>query len=133
MIGANPVAAFVATIVMVAFGIVWYSPMLFGKRWAAEVGVLDNTLAVRALVAKFVIHAASMFVALYTISMLVALIDPKRLAPVIAALLLAGAFVILQSGVVIWEKRSLPYFLVNASYSAFSIFAGVSVVLYWPW
>lgn len=133
MLPFDIIAVAAATIVMTAFGIVWYSPMLFGKIWAREAGIGGDAPTPKVLLAKFATHMIFLFVTLAMLSWLLAMIDTKVVEPVLSAAMVAGAFALLGAGVVIWEKRSLAYFWVNTLYASLAIFGGVSVVLYWPW
>lgn len=45
----NPLAIAVAAVVSAALGAAWYSPLLFGPRWMAELGKTQDQLGYRAL------------------------------------------------------------------------------------
>lgn len=133
--GINEMAVIVTAILSVAVGSIWYSPLVFGEIWmrgarlTAEdielsrgqllrlisIGILGNTIFFTVL-AWFVSFTHEFGVSLWSFAF------------VSAALVTASTVILL-----LWEKRPLLHILVHIGYFTFVIFAGMSVIAYWPW
>ena len=131
MDGLNLVAAVVAAVSTFAVGGLWYSPLLFGVRWMAYVGLSE---------AEIGSGAARVFGAAFVLQLVMALNLAAFLGPepslgfATAASFAAGfGWVALGMGVTyLFERRPLGLWLINGGYHMVS-FVLMGVVLGgWP-
>jgi hypothetical protein len=106
----NPLAVFVAGLLHMATGIVWFAPRLFGNSWARLTGQ-DLKPAAQWLVAGFLGHQA---IAL-ALAVIVGLANATTVAGgiVVAVLVWAGFVVTLEIGELIWEKIPFTLFAIR--------------------
>ncbi len=131
----NEVAILVSSILAIAIGSVWYSPLLFGTKWMHAAGLTDSDLQIsRAQLLKLVASAiVANLVLFYALAQLIARFDLEGETMWGTGVLLTiflGGFIITS---VIWEKRPISYVLIHIGYAAVVIFGGMAVIAYWPW
>lgn len=131
MFESNFFAVLTATLLALAIGVVWYSPWACGHIWMKAVGLRDADLE-HGVWHRFVAGFIAQFVLLYAVVYLTHMMRPTVSAWTTLAFL-ALAFLAMQSGTVIWERKSLAYFLVNSAYTIVVVVGCSAVVLYWPW
>ena len=133
MYGISLLPIVIATVLSVLIGAVWYSKQLFGAIWAHEAGVDVSTLGeqkVRTLAAS----ALQQFVSVYILAHIILIADafPGVTAftgGVWVAILVAAA----GMSPVIFEKKSVTYFLVTTGYTVVTIVVSTLVISRWPW
>lgn len=136
MIDVNLVAIVAATVVTMAIATVWYSPSVFGKRWMKDVGITDEDIEAKkqGMWKRFLAASVAQFIVLYILSFFLVIADAFDGTTAIGA---AVWITILVAGVsvsaVIWEKKTLQYFLINAGYAAVTLVGGGAIIFYWPW
>ncbi len=131
MFESNFFAVLTATLLALAIGVVWYSPWVCGRIWMKAVGLSDADLE-RGVWHRFVAGFIAQFVLLYAVVVLTSMMR-STISVWTALLFLALAFLAMQSGTVIWERKSLAYFLVNSAYTIAVVVGCSAIVLYWPW
>lgn len=133
--GINIIAVLGTSCFMLASATVWYSPLLFGKRWLSELGVTEAEI--EASRQNVYVHLTLMglgyAVALTGLATLLRLVSTL---PISAFELGVGASVIVAALVgttVLWENRSRWYFFITAGYYTYFIVVGILLLSYWPW
>lgn len=123
------------TFFMMALATVWYSPMLFGKRWISEARITDTMLASAESQAgkHMVLTFCSYAVMLFMLALVVAYAPRVGLQPLEAA----GLIVLFVSAgaipAALFEGRSIRYFGIQAGFYSIFIVVGVALLEYWPW
>ncbi len=135
MIEVNEIAIFATALLALALGSIWYSPLVFGPYWQKSAGLSDADLALspRELVRSLIVPLFSNIVVLTIIAYLVRfaeLYEISSIRLVSGVILLLGASV---ASMVVWEKRSLMYFVIHTGYAALVVSMGFGVITYWPW
>jgi len=131
----NEVSVLVTTILAIAVGSIWYSPLLFGNMWMEAAGLKNTDLemsgkvVVRSLFGAFIAN----FLFILAIAQFVGIADASGISVWSVSSLLLLLLVASLSSAVIWEKRSFMYLVIHGGYSAFVIFGGIAVIAYWPW
>ena len=110
MSNINLLAVFVAGIIHMATGLIWFMPGIFGKRWM-ELTKQDLKPARQWIVAGFIGHQ----VIAYTLAVIIYLADATTVSEgiIIAVLLWVGFIVTLETGELIWEKIPFRLFLIR--------------------
>ncbi len=131
----SEIAVLVSSLLAVAVGSIWYSPLVFGKYWMDAIGLTeaDITTPRKQVVKLFVFGFLAHTVLLYVLARFVAFaVDAGesvwRFAFLITVLLCATLGIS-----AVWEQRSLMYFCINACYTAIVVYGGVAILAYWPW
>ncbi len=125
----------VSSLLAIAIGSIWYSPIFFGKYWMQAVGFSEADLDIsqkqtaKFLGFGFLAHLVLFFALAKFVSHAVVFEEPIWPIAGLLVLLLSAAMAVL----VIWERRPLSYLCINIGYSAIVIFGGMSVIAYWPW
>lgn len=131
----NEIAILVSTLLAIAVGSIWYSPLVFGKHWQKAAGLTDADLELTKPMFLRLLSVA--FVS--NVCMLFALAHAVRFADMydVPILHLIASIVVLLGGsvvsMVVWEKRSYMYFAIHIGYIALVATLGVLVISYWPW
>ena len=123
----------VATVAAMVIGMVWYSPKVFGVIWAKEAN-LDTSSPPEGMWKMVLASVLQNFVIIYVLAHFIALIRAYHSAdPFVIAIWAVVLVVTSQLSVVLWEKRSLTYFMLNAGYVAVMLLAAASIIIKWPW
>ena len=135
MFEVSLVPVIVATIVAMLLGMAWYSQKMFGAVWAREAGVDMNAEGASEGMGKQVLSGAIQnFVIIYILAHFLLLAEAY---PGADAMLGAAWMVILVAathvGAVIWERKSLTYFSINAGYLVVMIIVASLILTRWPW
>jgi len=128
----NYLAVFVAAIVNMIVGFVWYVPFLFGKKWLAtlpqetvqkiEIGNKKNMFPTMILA-----FAGSLLTA-YVLAVFVG-VGATWTNAVVGALFIWLGFSLPSSlGLVLWEKKSWTYFFINTAYNLV-VFVVMAVII----
>jgi len=131
----NEVAVITSTIVALAIGSIWYSPLLFGQQWMRAVGMTDEELDASKdqIPRMFFLAILANLVALFIVAQFIALSKQAGMSLQHIAVLLIfviGAFI---SNAIIWEEKPLSYLFINVGYVAVVILEGIAIIGYWPW
>ena len=135
MFEVSLVPVIVATVVAMLIGMAWYSQKVFGVVWAKEAGLDPNTQDGNDGMGKQVLSGAIQnFVIIYILAHFLLLAEAypgadAMLGAAWMAILVAATHV----GAVIWERKSLTYFAINAGYLAVIIIVASLILTRWPW
>jgi hypothetical protein len=117
----NLLAIFVAALSAFILGSIWYSPLLFAKRWMKETGITEestkNTNMIKLFGLAFILSlVASFFLAMF--------IGPNAGAGfgALAGFMAGLGWVFTFMGIsYLFEARTMAHFLINALYSVTSL------------
>ena len=131
----NPLAVIGVSCFMVALGMLWYSDYLFKKPWLMTLKLTDYDLQenVKHSLRLIFLTVVSYLVTIYLLALLVAYAQLFDLSVQKLAILLALGWTSLFAGFVLWERRSLAYFLITAGFGIVFILASICFLYYWPW
>ncbi len=131
----NELAIVVSALLALAVGSIWYSPLLFGKLWQQAANLSDaelefsHSLLTRSLIVGFL----SNVVLMYVIASLLRVVEEARFSPVLLAVFLIALFGASVASQVMWEKKSLMYFVIHVGYGILIVLVGTTVLTLWPW
>ncbi len=135
MTDVNEVAVLVSAILALAVGSIWYSPLVFGTHWQKATGLTDADLAIT----KGVLFRSLIFALITNILVLFVIAELVRYREMygfsyiklgVGVVALLGASI---ANMVVWEKRSLAYFLIHLGYAVVIVTMGIVIFTYWPW
>lgn len=133
--GINELSIIVTSLLAVAVGSIWYSPVLFLKPWLRAIGrdMSDMNMPERTLVflafCNFVLNLG--LFTLLAVSMRVAEKVGVSLIE-LSAFYIAFAAAVVVTGA-LWEKRGPRFILITVGYLAVLILGGLHVIAFWPW
>ena len=125
--GVNLIGVLVAAVTSMLFGMIWYSPKVFGKRWMNLAGISKR----KAKEAKEKGMALNMFFAfvsqIVTAGVLSVFLLYAGAASILASLLVAfllwlGFVATTQIGSVLWEQKPWGLYTLNSLYSLLNLF-----------
>ena len=124
--GLNIVGIFVAAIVAMVVGMLWYSPKLFGNKWISYVGFSKKKIKeakeegmTKQLIIAFIAQLCT--ATLLSIFMSYAGATNIFAGVLIAVLLWLGFAATNQINVVLWERKPWGLFLVNTGHTLFNL------------
>lgn len=118
-----------AAVVHFVIGMLWYSPLLFVKPWAKEAGISEADMNKKEGMAITLMSAlASSLVMAYVLMKFLPAGGDLKAALKVGAWLWLGFFATSQLGSVLWMKKSLQFYAINAGYWLVSLLA-ISAVL----
>lgn len=131
--GVNFVGVLVAAIVAMLFGLVWYSPNLFGKKWMKYVGISQRKAKENKEKGRFLQILGGFISQILMAGILSVFLLYTGAASIVASLFIAfllwlGFIVTTQISVVLWERKPLGLFFLNALQSLGSLFV-MAIVL----
>ncbi|WP_167747186.1 DUF1761 domain-containing protein [Cohnella luojiensis] len=111
-------AVFIATIATMVLGFLWYSPVLFGKAWAKQVGLkMEEMSGGNPL--TYILTALTVLVGVWILALLLTLTDSR---------MDYGLYIGLLLGVAVSAKIGMNYLFENHSFALFLITAGYHIV-----
>jgi hypothetical protein len=135
MIEINQLAILVASLLGVAVGSIWYSPLVFGTAWMKSVGITPEDLeSLRSRLAPALGWALTTNLIFFFL--LAHALRLAESAAVSEALLGFGLVVFIgaaMSSMVVWEKRPLTYVLIHVGYASVLVAGGIGILKWWPW
>jgi hypothetical protein len=125
----------VATVVAILIGMAWYSQKVFGAVWAKEADISPASQGESENMGKQVLSGAIQnFVIIYILAHFLLLAEAYPGADaLIGAVWMAILVAATHVGSVIWERKSLTYFAINAGYLAVIIIVSALILTRWPW
>lgn len=131
----NEIAVLGTAFFMMAVAMIWYSEYLFQKPWMQSVGLTLSDIEKAAPYVKrnIAISFGSYVVAVYLIAGAIGYAEVMEAAVQKVAVLLAFGFAALLLGFVVWEQRSLRYYLITVGFSTVFILGSSFFLYYWPW
>ena len=132
----NLFAVATATLMSMALGIIWYSPMVCGTWWMEIVGVREEDIASGVIergwrfLAGFVLHFIVLASVAYLLRVLgeVTGVSFVRIMVTLSMLIVAG-----YVSMVIWENKSIRYLGIAGGYALLFLWVGAAIIEYWPW
>lgn len=134
MVDVNYIAVIVAAIAAFAAGMVWYSPMLMGKKYMKVMGKSEKDMKKEmkgmngAMVKGFIMNLLMAYIlaTLFGITGVYTLMDGLQGA----FWIWLGFVVTTLYGAVIWEKKSMDWFIISAGhYLVAMLVMGIVLVL----
>jgi len=117
----NWLAIIVAAISAFVLGGLWYSPLMFVKRWMKETGITEEDTKNTNMIKLFGLAFLMSFIAAFFLAMF---IGPKAGAGfgALAGFMAGFGWVFTFMGIsYLFESRTLVHFLINATYSVLSL------------
>lgn len=131
----NEVSVLVAAIVAAAVGSIWYSPLLFGSVWMKSIGLTleEGELPKKEMMTAAVKGVCVQIIFFFIVAEYIAVSEVYNfsLMKMGLSLIILASVYLLQS--VIWERRTMAYFLIQIGYVTLSLLGGIAIIAYWPW
>jgi hypothetical protein len=128
-------AVIVATIAFWALGALWYSPVLFGKKWQKEVGLSDETLKKSNMTLVFGLSFVLMFIMVLGMSFTLMLHKPENVTWVNGlrlGIFVAIVFSMATMGInYLYQRRSLVLWLIDGFYMIIGL--GIAGIILGAW
>jgi len=113
-------AIVLATLSAFVLGSLWYSKLLFGKRWMKETGITEESAKQASMLKTFGLSFVLLFFAAFFLAMFVG--TGAGVFGAVAGFMAGLGWVFTFMGVVyLFEFRTLALFLINACYSVISL------------
>lgn len=132
----NAAAVLVSALVVFFIGALWYSPVMFVKPWMKSLGMSEkdmkkggNAMMLRSMVLGFLSYALMAFVLAHFVSYME--VSTAKDGAVLGFWVWLGFVGTTQLGSVLWEKKSLTYFLINTSYSLLALLVMGAILAHW--
>ncbi|HVM30442.1 MAG TPA: DUF1761 domain-containing protein [Candidatus Limnocylindrales bacterium] len=125
----NWLAVLLAAVAGVVIGFVWYMPAVFGKRWVAASGIEMPTGAVSPAV--YVGPIVQGLLAAYVLALFAGAADIVG-GIVIAAVIWIGFVATTSFNAVIFERRRVEYWAINAGYVLVSLLVMGAIIGFFP-
>lgn len=140
MIDVNFVAVIVAAIASFVLGWLWYSPLLFGKMWMKEMGVSQaeqekgKKEMQKKMLPVMVGGLISQLVMAYVLAHVIAMGMLAEIGSGISSgfWMWLGFVATVQLGMILWEGRTVKYYLINVTYWLAGLIAMAAIITYWP-
>lgn len=117
----NWLAIAVAAVSAFGLGAIWYSPLLFVKRWMKESGITEESAKEANMLKIFGLSFLLSFVASFFLALFIGA-DAGGGFGTLAGFMAGLGWVFTFMGITyLFERRSLAHFLINASYSVASL------------
>jgi len=128
----NLYAVFVAALLSMVLGSLWYSPLLFGKAWMRLRGQTTKVKDMSFPPSKMIIEFVCSLVTAFVLGLFAFLLPGTVYAAVIFALTLwVGFYITMLLGEVLWEDKPFGLFLINASFRLLSLVVMTTVLVMW--
>jgi hypothetical protein len=131
----NLVAVLVVTLISMAIGWLWYSPVLFGKAWMSALGKAEADKDAMKKSAPYALTSelVATFVKMYVLAKLIAfaMVDAGSQAALIALWLWLGFVVTTNLSVVTFEGRSKTAYLISMASQAVIMVVAAVVLAMW--
>ena len=123
-------------VLSMAFGALWYSPVLFGNLWAKLSGLASHQMddaEKKSMIKTYILHFIFILIGVYVLAHFIALQDVETVPEVLTL----GFWIWLgfQTPVVIssllWEKKPFTLFILNATHNIIALWiSGITLVLF---
>ena len=131
----NEIAVLTSTLLALAVGSIWYSPIMFGNIWARTTDLSPTEpFPPRALVVRLVFLTSLVnLIAIFVLAELVEVARVHNFSMWILASLLLLYVVAQLLHIVIWEQKPLSYVGIHFGYSCIVVYGAMAVIAWWPW
>jgi len=117
----NWLAIIVAALSAFAFGSIWYSPLLFSKRWMKETGITEDAARQSNMVLIFGLTFILSLIASFFLALFVGK-DAGAGFGALAGFMAGLGWVFTFMGInYLYERKTLAHFLINSMYSVLSL------------
>lgn len=122
-------------IFMIAVAMVWYSEYLFQNVWMRSVNLTSDDIerAGDHMKRNVLLTFLSYLTVVFLIANALGYAQVFGVAVQYVALSLTAGFAALFAGFVLWEQRSLTYYLVTVGFASTFIIGSSFLLYYWPW
>ncbi|MBE0647558.1 MAG: DUF1761 domain-containing protein [Bacteroidales bacterium] len=128
-------AVIVATVAFWVLGALWYSPVLFGKRWQKELGFTDEYLKSGSMVITFGLSFVLMLVMVFGMSLMLNFHKPEDICWLNGMYLgfFAGLFFAITAiGInYLYQRRSIVLWLIDGFYMIIGL--GIAGIILGAW
>lgn len=133
----NEVAIIFAALVSLLLGIIWYSPILFGKIWQRESGLSQEkikSLRKRHMFNLYAVNLAMLLIMAFILAHFRIYLTAGTILESIrvAALIWLGFVATTLLNAVIWQNKSFKAYLIEASYHLASLILMAILLVSWP-
>jgi hypothetical protein len=131
----NWVAILVAAMTVFIVGMLWYSPLLFGKQWMKLAGMTEADAKKGNMAASMFFGFVSNVVMAYVLSLVFAWlgnVTDLQSALFVAGLMWLGFVGTVSLGSVLWEKKPLSLYVLNNAYSLLTMLLMGGILVSWP-
>ncbi len=134
--GVNFIGVLVAAVASMLFGMIWYSPKIFGNKWMRLTGI-SKKKAKEAKEKGMTLHMLGSFVSqIVTAAILSVFLLYAGAASIPASLLVSfllwlGFIATTQISSVFWEQKTWSLFTLNSLYSLCNLFVMAIVLQLW--
>ncbi len=131
-ITVNYLSLLVASFAGMAIGMLWYSPLVFGKQWMAAAGMTPEKMASRkrrmpiAIIGGFLCQIITAYVLVYFASLFDVVTVSEALTLALWAWL--GFTAVTSLHAVLWEGKPTAYWAINAGYQL-AVFGAMTLIL----
>lgn len=128
----NLLAVLVASVGAFVLGSLWYSPVLFGKKWMKLAGIKPDKRD-KYMILRFLVYFIGQFVMAYVLAHFLIFANAINYieAITVAFWLWLGFIAPITIGGVLWEKKSINLFVLNNAYNLIAL--GLMSVLLVVW
>lgn len=131
----NYVALFSAALVAVVIGVVWYSPLVFGRQWMAAAGMTSEKMEARKrrMPANIIGGFLSQIITAYVLVHFASLFDVVTISEALALAFWAwlGFTAVTSLHAVLWEGKPALYWAINSGYQLASFGAMTLILALW--
>lgn len=128
----NYLAILAAVIINQAIGSLWYSPILFGKIWAEEVGINPSDIDKKAATRGLMIGAFLSIFVYFIVAVIIGLTNTHCWSDGAFIGFILGMLVSFQSAVnFVYEDKSRKLFLINSLFNIISYSIGGTIIGLW--
>jgi hypothetical protein len=125
----NISAVLLATVLSMGLGFLWFSPLLFGKKWMKlmKLSEKDSSNVGQSMVYELI----NTFVFVYVLAVLLEIVKPTTLQDALqfGFLLWLGLVVTMEMSAVIWAKKNTQLVGIGIGGSLVSIFLAIAVLM----
>jgi hypothetical protein len=138
MPGVNMAGVLAAAIVGMVIGALWYSPVLFAKRWMSLIRFSEQDLAKAkegGMGTSYALAFLGKFVMSYVLANMLVLTGAVTLADgaLIGFWAWLGFIATTTMDVVLWERKPWGLYVLNNAHSLVVILVIASMLTWWPW
>ncbi|MEK9166230.1 MAG: DUF1761 domain-containing protein [Patescibacteria group bacterium] len=129
-------AVLVSAIANMALGMLWYSPLLFGKSWMREMGFTNESMERAKARGMGKIYAAAFVGSLVMAYVMAYFVFVWAAADFMSAFQLAfwiwlGFVATVMMSSILWEGKSAKLYFINAGYHLVSLFITALILALW--
>ena len=126
-------AILISTIASIIIGIIWYTPLTFGKAWMKLVGLKESNADSKTTIIGMTFNAVSSFISFWVLAVILQLMGiPDIISGLLTGFTLSVtliAFTIISNN--IYELRSFKLSLLNAGYRIIIFTAAGAIIGAW--